>query len=50
MTQREQGRQGGTQALGDGKGSNMEERSLSERTVGRGPPQSDGGEGDPQTG
>lgn len=37
---RKEGRQeAGTLPLGDGRGSNMEEKILSERTVGRGPPE-----------
>lgn len=39
MTRRKRGvKRGGTLELGDGRESNMEERRLSKRTVGRGPP------------
>lgn len=51
VTERKKGRQeGGTLALGDGRESNMEEKRLSKRTVGRGPLLSCGGEGGPKIG
>lgn len=51
VTERKKGRQeGGTLALGDGSVSNMKKKRLSKRTVGRGPPQSCGGDGGPKIG